>query len=94
MGAITLRNLPAEIDTAIRQRAEQDGVSLNQAVIRLLSENIRPAKNQTYHDLDDLCGVLSDEEADEIDAAIAEQSQIEPTDWTDEPGTGWKAPWA
>jgi plasmid stability protein len=93
MGAITIRNLPPEIDSAIRQRAEKDGVSLNQAVIRLLGETIRPPKNQTYHDLDHLFGILSTEDADEIDAAIAEQSQIEPTDWTDEPGTGWKAPW-
>lgn len=93
MAAITLRNLPAEIDAAIRQRAEKDGVSLNQAVIRLLSETIKPPKNKTYHDLDHLFGILSKEEADEIDAVIAEQRQIEPTDWTDEPGTGWKAPW-
>ncbi len=93
MAAITLRNLPAEIDDAIRQRAEKDGVSLNQAVIRLLSETIKPPKNKTYHDLDHLFGILSKEEADEIDAVIAEQRQIEPTDWTDEPGTGWKAPW-
>lgn len=93
MGAITIRNLPPEIDTAVRQRAQRDGISLNQAVIRLLSETIHPPKNKTYHDLDHLFGVLSKEEADEIDAAIAEQSQIEPTDWTDEPGTGWKAPW-
>jgi plasmid stability protein len=94
MGAITLRNLPTEIDTAIRQRAAKDGVSLNQAVIRLLDETIHPPKNRAYHDLDHLCGVLSDEEANEIDAIIAEQSQIEPSDWTDEPGNGWKAPWA
>jgi len=93
MAAITLRNLPAEIDAAIRQRAQKDGVSLNQAVIRLLSETIHPPKNRTYHDLDHLFGILSKEEADEIDAVIAEQRQIEPTDWTDEPGTGWKAPW-
>ncbi len=93
MGAITIRNLPPEIDSAIRLRAEKDGVSLNQAVIRLLGETIHPPKDQTYHDLDHLFGVLSKEEADEIDVIIAEQSQIEPTDWTDTPGTGWKAPW-
>lgn len=94
MGAITIRNLPPEIDSAIRLRAEKDGVSLNQAVIRLLSETIRPPKNQTYHDLDHLFGIWTKEEADEFDAILAEQRQIEPTDWTDEPGTGWKAPWA
>ena len=94
MGAITIRNLPPEIDSAIRLRAEKDGVSLNQAVIRLLSETIRPPKNQTYHDLDHLAGIWTKEEADEFDAILAEQRQIEPTSWTDEPGTGWKAPWA
>lgn len=94
MGAITIRNLPSEIDSAIRLRAEKDGVSLNQAVIRLLSETIRPPKNQTYHDLDHLAGIWTQQEADEFDAILAEQRQIEPTSWTDEPGTGWKAPWA
>jgi len=93
MAAITLRNLPAEIDAAIRQRAQQDGVSLNQAVIRLLGETIHPPKNKTYHDLDHLAGIWSKEEADEFDAILAEQRQIEPSSWTDEPGTGWKAPW-
>ncbi|MBY0505124.1 MAG: antitoxin VapB family protein [Bryobacteraceae bacterium] len=92
MGAITLRNMPPEIDLAVRDRAEKDKLSLNQAVIALLSESLQPAK--TFHDLDDLFGCLSQEEADEIDAIIEEQSQIEPSDWTDQPGTGWKAPWA
>jgi len=94
MGAITLRNLPPQIDSAFRQRAEKDGVSLNQAVIRLLSETIRPAKNRTYHDLDHLCGVWTKAEADEFDTVLAEQRQIEPDSWTDEAGTRWKAPWA
>ncbi len=94
MGAITLRKLPPEIEAAVRQRAEKDGVSLNQAVIRLLTETIRPAKNRTYHDLDHLCGVWTKAEADDFDAVLAQQRQIEPDSWTDEPGTGWKASWA
>ena len=94
MGAITFRNLPPEIDSAIRRRAEKDDISLNQAVIRLLSETIHPPKNKTYHDLDYLAGIWTKTEADEFDAALAEQRKVEPTSWTDEPGTNWKAPWA
>lgn len=94
MGAITLRNLPPEIDSAVRQRAQKDGVSLNQAVIRLLTETLPAAKNRTYHDLDHLCGIWTKEEGDEFDAILIEQRKIDPDSWTDEPGTGWKAPWA
>ncbi len=81
MGAITIRNLPPEIDSAIRQRAQQEGISLNQAVIRLLGETIHPPKNKTYHDLDHLFGIWTKEEADAFDAVLAEQRQIDPKDW-------------
>jgi hypothetical protein len=38
MKAITLRNLPPEIVKTIRQKAEEQGVSINKAVISLLEE--------------------------------------------------------
>ena len=85
MKAITLRNLPAELARAVRNRAEEKGISLNRAVIELLQEALgrgeRPKKRRIYHDLDFLVGTWSKEEAEEFNRALAEQRKIDPELW-------------
>ena len=84
MNAITLRNIPQEIQEAIRRRAHDDGLSFNKTVLRILEEalGLPRGKNSTlHHDLDHLAGTWSQEEADEFDATLAEQRRIEPELW-------------
>ncbi|HEX9725391.1 MAG TPA: hypothetical protein VGC53_14025 [Vicinamibacteria bacterium] len=82
MKAITLRNLPAELERAILKRARHTGVSINKTVIALLEESVGPRKqNARHHELDDLCGAWSNEEAKRFDEALAEQRTIDSEMW-------------
>ena len=84
MKAVTLRNLPPSLDRTIRQRAKKKGVSVNKVVISLLQEHLgetekRPVRR--YHDLDELAGSWSKQEADAFDQALEKQRTIDPEMW-------------
>ena len=83
MKAITLRDVPKPIADKIHEEAKRTGASLNKTVIRMLSQTLTepPANPQTYHSLDHLFGTWTEEEADEFDAHLAEQRQIDKEMW-------------
>lgn len=84
MKPITLRNLPEQLWRIIRQRAATEGISLNRAVIQVLEERLGPGTGpaQLHHDLDDLAGSWSEEEARAFDRALAAQRTIDPELWS------------
>ncbi len=66
MKAITLRNIPPEVQKGIRERARRKRISANRAVIELLQERLavpRREKDGLYHDLDHLFGSWTAEQA-------------------------------
>ena len=76
---ISLRNLPPEVEKAILETAEREGISRNKATLRLLEASLRkPALN---HDFDEFFGTWTAAEADEFDANLAEQRRIDPEEW-------------
>lgn len=82
--AITLRNLPAKVARAVREKARKERLSLNKAVIRLLEEATGVTTKGTravHHDLDRFFGTWTREEADVFDQSLREQRQIEPEMW-------------
>lgn len=84
MKAVTLRNLPPQLDRTIRQRAKKKGVSVNKAVIGLLQDHLgeserKPARR--YHDLDELAGSWTKQEAEAFDRALAKQRGIDLELW-------------
>lgn len=84
MNAITLRNIPREIQEAIERRARNEGLSFNRTVLRMLEEALglrRGSSGGLHHDLDHLAGTWSRAEAAEFDAALAEQRRIDPELW-------------
>jgi hypothetical protein len=84
MKAITLRNIPSDLDKTIRQRARRKRVSVNKAVIGLLEEHLTQAATKRadlYHDLDDLCGTWTKDTADAFDQVLAKQRAIDPDLW-------------
>jgi len=84
MKPITLRNLPAGVAAKVRRRAEQQGLSLNRAVISVLAEALDahgPAGGPPYHDLDDLAGSWSAEEAAGFDRALTALRGIDAELW-------------
>ena len=86
MTAITLRNIPPEVAKAIQRKADEENMSLNRAVIRLLEEalELRHGKRRKpiHRDLDELSGCWSDEEAATFDEALQAQRTIDPELWT------------
>ena len=83
---ITLRNVSPEIARAIRQRAGEEGISLNKAVGNLLARSVASTsgsrKDKLVHDdLDDLLGAWSLNDADEFDRALSVQRAIDPRLW-------------
>ena len=85
MKAITLRNLPPELTRIIRRKAHEKGTSFTRVVMGLLEESagIRGKKKgaPAHHDLDDLAGSWSKEEASACDKAVARQRAIDPDLW-------------
>jgi hypothetical protein len=85
MKAITLRNLPPELTRIIRRKAQAKGTSLTKVVLGLLEEGagIRGKKRAAaaHHDLDDLAGSWSKDEAAAFDKALARQRAIDPDLW-------------
>ena len=84
MKAITLRNIPPEVQKAIREKVRQKGLSANRAVIELLQERLgvqRKVKKVLHHDLDHLIGSWSEEEAEQFDQTLREMRQIDKELW-------------
>lgn len=84
MKAITLRHVPPDIGKTIRRRAREHHISLNKAVINLLEEHLmKDPRRQTelHHDLDDLCGAWTKEEAVAFDKTLMKQRAIDPDLW-------------
>jgi hypothetical protein len=76
---ISLRNLPKEVEKAIVETSQREGISLNKATLRLLEASLRkPVRNP---DFDEFCGRWSTAEADAFDAALAGMRQVDPADW-------------
>ena len=84
MKAVTLRNLPPQLDRTIRQRAKKSGVSVNKVVIGLLQDHLGESERkpaQRYHDLYELAGVWSKQEAEIFARSLAKQRDIDPEMW-------------
>lgn len=82
MSQLTIRNLPPEIEQAIRRRARERHISINQSITELLSEAMGiPKSAEKQRDLSDLAGTWSDEEAQEFEEALRRQRGIDEEIW-------------
>lgn len=82
---VTLRNLPREVERAIRRFARERGTSANRVVIGLIEERLGLGAPhlglREYDDLDGLAGRWSSEEAAAFDRALAAQGVVDPDVW-------------
>ena len=86
MKQLTVRGFDPELAEEIERLAEKEGVSLNQAALRLLSRGAGLTKPTTPENvvgaaLDHLIGTWTDEEADVIDSATADFEKIDEAMW-------------
>ncbi len=76
----TIRNVPKQVDQALRRRAKASGKSINQVAVEALIEG-SGERSRVYADLDFLVGSLSNSEAKAMDREIAEQRGIDEKLW-------------
>ena len=86
MEQLTVRGFGDELGEAIRRLAQREGVSLNQAALRLLREGAGLSDRARAGDtvgssLDHLIGSWTPREADEFDAALADLAVIDEASW-------------
>ena len=84
MKASTLRNLPPDLDQAIRKRARGKRMSVNKAVIGLLEDHLtqdKTKRTELHHDLDNLCGSWTEDAAAAFDRVLAKQRTIDQDVW-------------
>ena len=81
MKTITLRNLPEPVSRKIAERAHLHQVSLARAATEMLSEACQEQETR-YHDLDDLKGKWTPEQAADFDRILSEQRQIDQELWS------------
>ena len=82
MSQITLRNLPEHVERAIRKRAKEKQISLNQSATELLPQALGTSEDGArYRNLRDLAGTWNDTEADAFDRRVEELRSIDPEIW-------------
>jgi hypothetical protein len=83
MKPVTLRNLPPHLAKAIRKKADESGASINKAVIRLLEQSVgtKVKKPSVHHDLDELAGSWTKQEAAIFEKALNRQRSIDKDLW-------------
>lgn len=76
----TLRNVPDQVDRALRRRAKETGLSFNQVAVEALT--VGAGEPQVpKRDLTEIAGSITDREANRIDQEIRRQRQIDPELW-------------
>ncbi len=73
----TIRGIPEDLDRAIRNRADENGESMNQTAIDLLRHGIE--MEELHHDLDWIQNSWKDDRA--FDEAIGLQRKVDPDLW-------------
>ena len=83
MKALTIRDVPKEIEKKVKQLAVQKNISLNKAVISLLEETAETKKRKRtlYHDLDHLAGSWNNREASLFEKTLKQQRSIDKEIW-------------
>lgn len=86
MNQLTIRGVDRELEQCIRQLASREGISLNQAVLKLLRRGAglverHDGSNAIGTSLDHLIGTWTDREAAEMNSTLEDFSKIDDAMW-------------
>ena len=86
MNQLTVRGFDDELSASVRRIAERDGISLNQAALRLLRKGAGLTEDGTDPNtigssLDDMFGAWSLEEAEAFNAALDVFETVDESAW-------------
>jgi hypothetical protein len=83
---ITLRGLDPALRSALDAEAARLGISLNAVILQTLRGSLGlNSSAQLFHELDDLAGAWSPEQAEEFEAAVQFFEEIDPSLWQETP---------
>ena len=88
MNQLTVRGFDDELSAILHRLAEQEGISLNQAALRLLrkgaclTDNGKGNPNAIGTSLDDLFGSWSQDEAESFDEALEVFGTVDEAAWS------------
>jgi plasmid stability protein len=84
MSTMTIRGLDDLTIRALKEKAKQEGMSVNSTLVKLLQEELGLKKKKrtvVYNDLDYLAGTWSDKDFKEFKKKIEEFEKIDETTW-------------
>lgn len=81
MNSITLHNLDTQLYQSIRQKATEDGLSLNATIKQLLSQALGISKTKKQADFSQFCGQWTEQELQEFQQHIKPLETVHPGDW-------------
>ena len=86
MNQLTIRGFDDDLSASVRRLAKREGISLNQAALRLLRKGAGLADGSRGNDvvgssLDHLIGRWTPTEADEMDSALEEFETVDEAIW-------------
>ena len=87
MKQLTIRGVDEKLHQRLRNKARQQGMSINRYVLHLIKESVGLAnggllQEQEFDDLDELAGTWSQAEFEEFEANLNEQRQIDEGMWS------------
>ena len=82
MKTMTVRNIPDEVATLLKDMAATSETSVNTMVVRVLANGVLPdKKKRVKSDFSKYCGGWSQKEFDDFEAAVADCGKVNPEDW-------------
>ena len=84
MSTMTIRGLDDLTIRALKEKAKQEGMSVNSTLVKLLQEELGLKKKKrtvVYNDLDHLAGTWSDKDFKEFQKKIKDFEKIDETTW-------------
>jgi plasmid stability protein len=84
MATMTIRGLDEMTIKALKEKAKQEGTSVNAALVKLVKEELGLKKRKrmvVYDDLDHLAGTWSDKEYKEFQKMMKDFEKIDETMW-------------
>jgi hypothetical protein len=75
----TIRNVPPQVDRALRRKASERKTSLSNVLLGALSREAGEGAAALHHDLDHLAGKWVEDS--ECDAALGAQDEVDPELW-------------
>lgn len=83
MSSITIHKIDTDLDLRLTEEAKRRKVSKNKLIKELLARSLGlPVEGNRFDDYSEFCGLWTAEEQSEFEARLAENSIVDPGDWT------------